>query len=200
MAYSKFTLIEALSRFSLSLEESRDLFNPVPTAQPGELLRATLEENIPLALALQTEKARSEFLIAPVLLELRRQATPTIGLFSGIEFNVDDKQGLSGICDFLLARSKEQLVLRSPVLAIIESKNENLKPGYGQCIAAMVAARLFNERAGTPQKTICGAVTSGDIWKFLTLESDTVCIDQTTYYIDRLDAILGILLKLTSSE
>ena len=39
----------------------------------SDLLRQTLQENVPLALDISTEKARSEFIIAPVLLEVRRQ-------------------------------------------------------------------------------------------------------------------------------
>ena len=89
MAYSKFTLPEALRRFDLQLDEATLLFDPPPTVEPSPTLAAALEENVPLALALQTEKARSEFIVAPVLLELRRRATSPIGLFSGIQFDVD---------------------------------------------------------------------------------------------------------------
>jgi len=42
-----------------------------------------------LALAIGTEKARSEMIIAPVLIEVRRQMQRKISLFSGVDFPVD---------------------------------------------------------------------------------------------------------------
>ena len=62
----------------------------------SDLLRQTLQENVPLALDISTEKAHSEFIIAPVLLEVRRQLDHRISLFSGVEFNVNPEQGLRG--------------------------------------------------------------------------------------------------------
>ncbi len=67
MAYSNFTLQEVLKKFDLKLEESRNLFADVTPRVPTALLTAWLEQKIPLALTLSTEKARSEFIIAPIL-------------------------------------------------------------------------------------------------------------------------------------
>jgi transketolase C-terminal domain/subunit len=52
---------------------------------------------------------------------------------------------------------------------IVEAKNENIKGGLGQCVAEMVAAQIFNEREANAIDTIYGAVTTGEIWKFLKL-------------------------------
>ena len=95
-----------------------------------------------------------------------------------IDFTVDADQGLAGFCDFILSRSPEQQFLRSPVAAIVEAKNENLKTGLGPCIAAMIGARLFNEREGQPVARVYGAVTSGSVWRFLQLEGPVVSLDQ----------------------
>lgn len=65
MSYSDFTIQEAIRRFQLTLCEDIDLFSPVDDIQPSELLQDTLSENIPLALAIQTEKARSELITMP---------------------------------------------------------------------------------------------------------------------------------------
>lgn len=51
-----------------------------------------------------------------------------MSLFSGREFNVDAARGLSGYCDFLISRSPEQLVIESPVIALVEAKNDNINP------------------------------------------------------------------------
>lgn len=57
----------------------------------------------------------------------------------------------------------------------------------------MLAAQLFNEQEGNKIKTIYGAVTTGDIWKFLRLEGIDIFIDLNNYYIKELNKILGIL-------
>src|SRR5580698_8410789 len=39
----------------------------------------------------------------------------------------------------------------------------------GQCAAEMVAARMFNQRAGSAIEVVHGAVTTGTNWRFMTL-------------------------------
>ncbi|BAZ89249.1 hypothetical protein NIES932_07240 [Raphidiopsis curvata NIES-932] len=195
MAYSEFTTLDkVIKTFSLQVEEDQNLFCEVKPLQPSDYLQQTLQEYLPLATAINTEKARSEFLIAPVLAELRRQTKHQISLFSGTEFNVDPKRGLVGFCDYLISHSKEQYFITVPVIAVVEAKNENIKGGLGQCIAEMVAAQLFNSQAGTPLTYIYGVVSTGTVWKFLRLENATVFIDSLEYYINQIDRILGIMM------
>ena len=59
MSYSDFSINDIKARFGLRLEESRDLYAAVAPVEIGPLLRETLAENVPLALAISTEKARS---------------------------------------------------------------------------------------------------------------------------------------------
>lgn len=195
MAYSNFTLDKVQAEFDLILHEDRNLFAEVPGVQPSSHFQQTLDEYLPLATAINTEKARSEFLIAPILAEVRRQTNYQVSLFSGVEFDVERDRALSGICDYIISCAKEQYFIRTPVVIIIEAKNENIKAGLGQCIAAMVAAQLFNERQGTTIPTLYGAVTTGTTWKFITLERQSVCIDLMEYYINQIEKILGILLQ-----
>jgi hypothetical protein len=193
MAYSDFTLREVLDKFQLTLSDVADLFAAVVDVEPSPLLRSLLPEFFPLALAINTEKARSEYAIAPLLGGLRAMLGHRFSVFSGIDFTVDAGQGLSGYCDFILSRSPEQHFLRSPIAAIVEAKNENLTNGLGQCAAAMVGARLFNEREGQPIPVVFGAVTSGSFWRFMRLESALVSLDQQEYHIRQLPRLLGIL-------
>jgi hypothetical protein len=81
------------------------------------------------------------------------------------------------------------------VAVIIEAKNENIIAGLGQCIAAMVAAQIFNQRAGNDETSLYGAVTTGTNWKFITLTSTHVAIDVDEYYINQIDKILAILMQ-----
>ncbi len=195
MAYSNFTLRQVEQDFHLQIEEKIDLFAHVVAIAPSDDIKKLLAENIPLALAINTEKARSEFLIAPTLLELRRRSPIPISLFSGTEFAVSPEQGLTGYCDYLISLSKQQLMISAPVIAIVEAKNEDIKSGLGQCIAEMIAAQLFNELENNDIKTIYGIVTSGEIWKFLQITKQTVIIDLTDYYVTDIGKILGILLQ-----
>ncbi len=148
---------------------------------------------MPLATAINTEKARSELIISPVLVELRKVFDRRISLFSGIEFNVDKDQELNGFCDFIIGLSDEQLFLKSPILAVVEAKNENLMSGMGQCVAEMIASRLFNASDGHEDTCVYGVVTSGTLWKFLKLQGDRVHIDLDDYVIKEIAKIMGIL-------
>jgi hypothetical protein len=119
MAYSEFNFDSVRQRFGLSTDEQTDLFVQVAVVEPSQILRAALEENIPLGLAIGTEKARSELMIMPVLVEARRLAGRRVSLFSGVEFNVAPEQGLNGFCDFIFSLSPEQYVLRTPALMVV---------------------------------------------------------------------------------
>ena len=197
MSYRDFTLKEVTRRFGLSIAASESLFAGAPEVEPSPLLRELLREYLPLARAINTEKARSEFLIAPILAEVRARLGHRISLFSGVEFAVAPEQGLNGFCDFILARSPEQQFLTAPLVAIVEAKNENLKAGLGQCIAAMVGARVFNEREGVPIGSIYGAVTSGTLWQFLRLDGPRIRLDEREYHlVERLATILGIFVRM----
>ena len=195
MAYSDFKLSNVSKIFELTITESSQLFADVPEIEPSELLTTILKENIDLAVSINTEKARSEMIIVPILLEIRRKLNYQISLFSGIEFNVDPGKGLNGFCDFLMSNSQEQLFICTPILAIVEAKNENLKAGLGQCIAEMVAAQLFNQQEGNEISVIYGAVTTGTVWQFLELENKVVSIDLSEYFIRDIQKIIGILIK-----
>lgn len=192
MAFRDFGFPEVQHALGLTLAEA-DLFSTVPPRElPAEFVER-MQAGVDLALAVNTEKARSEFIIAPLLLELRRCLAGRFGLFSGVEFNVDASRGLNGYCDFILTRSPLQSVLTAPVLAIAEAKNDNLRTGLGQCIAAMVAAREFNAQSSADVPTIHGAVTTGGAWKFLRLVGSEVTLDRREYFVAELGRIMGIL-------
>lgn len=193
MAYSDFTLDKVVKTFDLTLLDKVKMFASTPELECSNYLIETLDYNVPLALASNTEKSRSEMIITPILIELRKQLQQSISLFSGVEFNVEPAQGLNGNCDFIISRSPELLLVTAPVIVIVEAKKENLNAGLGQCIAEMLAAKIFNEREGNRIKTIYGTVTTGSIWKFLKLEEQTVEIDLGEYFLNNVNKILGIL-------
>lgn len=193
MSYSKFNAEAIKKELGLSFSENTDLFSSVSELEYSQFLREALAFNVPLALKISTEKARSELIVSPILLEIKKRLESEISLFSGTDFNVDETKGLKGRCDFLLARSPEQLFIEAPVMVIVEAKNDNILSGLWQCMAEMYAAQLFNEREENEIEIVYGAVTTGSLWKFMRLKGKTIEIDVNEYFIGNVGKILGIL-------
>ena len=149
MAYSNFTLETVRKTFGLETVESAGTFSEIVPVAPSDHLMTALSRNVPLDVAIGTEKAKSEMIVANVLIELREQFEHRISLFSGIDFSVDVESGLTGVCDFLVSLSPEQFYLEAPVIVLVEAKNADVKLGLGQCVAEMLAAQRFNEEKGT---------------------------------------------------
>ncbi len=200
MAYNQFTLDDIKRTLGLAVQEIEGAFADAPPIAPSAWLAETLREGSALALSYSTEKARSEWIIAPVLLELRRQRRGELAIFSGAEFDVDASRGLTGFCDWIVTRSPELFAIEAPVIAVVEAKNENFRQGVPQCIAEMYAARIFNERSERPMRCVYGVVTTGDVWRFLRLEGDAVTIDVSAYYLREIDRVLGVLLAMTAPQ
>lgn len=196
MSYSDFTLPQVQDAFGVTVQTATDLFAEVSPAALDPALQATLPRQIRLALAINTEKARSEWLIAPVLGELWRLGEGKISLHSGVPLDVDAEAGLVGRCDFLIGRPPQLHYVTAPLLVVMEAKNEDIAGGLGQCAAAMVAAQRFNRQRQTGIETIHGCVSDGTEWKFLRLTDSLLSIDLTEYHISQADRILGILLHI----
>jgi hypothetical protein len=201
MSYSDFSIKDIRKKFNLEIIEQLGIFSNVPDSEITEHFVATLKDNIPLAIAINTEKAKSELLISPVLIEIKKLFQYNISFFSGVEFNVDKDKGLNGYCDFLVSLSSEQLFIESPVITLVEAKNESIMSGLGQCVAEMIAARIFNEQENNNISIIYGTVTTGIFWKFMKLHQNTVHIDLKDYSIeDNPKKIIGILSAMMKQE
>ncbi|WP_367274522.1 hypothetical protein [Microcoleus sp. PH2017_25_DOB_D_A] len=181
------------TNFGITIADKVGIFANLPKSEYSDLLSQTLQENISLALAINTEKARSELIVTPILVKLRKQFKYQISLFSGKEFNVDLEKGLTGFCDFLISRSPEQLLIKAPVVALVEAKNDDIQAGLPQCMAEMIAAQIFNERRNNNISEIYGVVTTGTNWKFLRLSNQIIEVDLNDYFIDNISQIIGIL-------
>jgi hypothetical protein len=193
MSYSDFTIDKLKEQFGIELIEDGNIFLDLPAAQVPELLTTLLGRYVPLAITISTEKARSELIIAPILAEFKLLFKEKISLFSGIDFTVDQSQGLNGRCDYIISKSKEQLMLSAPVLMMVEAKNDNITGDIPQCIAEMIAAQRFNAQKRTVITTIYGVVTTGSLWRFLKFENNIAYVDAVEYPLQQLDKILGIL-------
>ena len=200
MPFNDFTIGKIQEDFGLEFIEDQDLFSQIKEIEISSILIEELEFKVPIALAINTEKARSELIISDILIEVKRILKNRISLFSGINFDVDREKNLTGYCDFIISKSPEQFFLKSPIITIVEAKNEKIPLGIGQCIAEMIGAKLFNEKSSNPIKTIYGAVTTGNIWKFLKYEDKNIYVDKKEYHINFPGKIVGILVEMANEN
>ena len=105
---------------------------------------------------LNSEAAKREFLIAPLLLEIIRNSTVKINI--EYPLSVDDK--LSGYLDYFLRANQE--------IIVIEAKKKDIDNGFNQLAAELIALDKYEDNDGI--EILYGAVTLGDIWKFGTLD------------------------------
>lgn len=195
MAYSDFKLGDVKRLFGL-VEKRTALFENIQPIEMSNWLKETLDTGLHLALATISEKARSEFIIVPILFEVHKRNKKAFAIYSGENLDVDKEKGLVGECDFILAKGEIAHTIQAPIFSLVEAKKKDIGLGLGQCVAQMVGAKLFNEQEGNSINTLFGCVTTGEDWQFLKLEGNTLFIDNKRYYLDNITVILGILQKI----
>jgi hypothetical protein len=189
MAYSDFTLLELKEQFGLT-DTVSSLFGELPTMEPGSLLTAHL--NRALKLPLRNEKAKSELIVSPILLELVDRNSDFFTFYSGENLPADRARGLVGECDFFISRNTGSFTINMPIVAVIEAKRDNLEAGVDQCAAQLYGASLINQGLGHPISVYYGCVTNAREWLFLKLQHDRYVIDNRRYHLDRLPELLGV--------
>ena len=176
MAYNKFKKLETLrTQFGINNSQISWLPTSISILKPTQRLLDELQEAKEAAMT--TEKAKSEYIIVPILKELRRSRTQKFSTYSGVEFNVDAKNGLNGFCDFILSAEINKIEVTEPIIFLVEAKKSDIEDGLAQCGAEMYAAQIFNEQKGQPRKAIYGCVTTAFLWCFLKLEKKELLID-----------------------
>ncbi|NEZ56833.1 hypothetical protein DXZ20_14315 [Leptolyngbyaceae cyanobacterium CCMR0081] len=199
VAYSQFKTIASVKMaFDLTVVEGKRFLPELDDITPSAILAGYLQESLPIVATSGSEKARSEGIIYPVLLEVRRYLDRHVSLFSGEDFNVDETVGLNGQCDFLITRSTEVLEIEAPAIIVVEAKKTDLKTGFGPCIAEMVAAQRFNQDQGNEIATIYGSISNGIQWQFLSLTESMVTIDLAVYALPPVEQILASLVWMAS--
>ncbi len=196
MAYSQFTMAQLQEEYHLEFTEEAALFAAATPAVIPDWLRDRLRKQTVVALRSGSEKARSELIIMPLLLEVYEQMQERVNLFSGVKFDVDEQRGLSGVCDFLFSLSPLHREIHAPVLAIVEAKKEDINMGIPQCFAELVAAQIFNAAEERNIATLYGIVTTGEIWKFLRLQGTAATIDTDNYFLNEQEKIVGVVLSM----
>lgn len=113
MAYSDFTLLELKEQFGLT-DTVGSLFAELPAVEPGAVLTEQLSRA--LKLPLRNEKAKSELVVSPVLLELIDRNSDFFTFYSGENLPADRSRGLVGECDFVISRNTGSFAINMPIL------------------------------------------------------------------------------------
>lgn len=192
MSYGDFTLDSLRHAFGVKVRD-QVLFEQVGTQAPSAWLQETLANGQDLAVT--SEKARSEFIVAPILMACRALLGHNLRIFSGARLDVDPERGLKGECDFIIARSESSLVIQAPLMVILEAKKHDIEEGLGQCAAQLLGARLYNEKEGKPVPYVYGCVTNGESWQFVRLQDFDLLIHPERLPIQELPRILWFLLQ-----
>jgi len=189
MTYSDFTLELVEKVLGVKVQQA-DLFLSLSALPVPAWLQDVLAKGRQLALI--SEKARSEFIVAPILLASRELSQNAVAIYSGQRLDVEPEQGLVGECDFILAATPPVPLLHAPIVTIVEAKKNDVEGRLGQCAAQMVGARLLNQKEGQAEAAVYGCVTTGEARQFLRLREAELAIDKERYYIDNIGAILAV--------
>jgi hypothetical protein len=186
MPYSNFSLQTAVKQFDLKYQGGALVFPTTLPALPPEAAKSIsflvrqLERDADIARRTPSDRAKLAFVIAPVLATLRQ--LHSVGIHSGVPFDVSPMEDLQGECDFLITLSDELEIIEAPVLVISQAKGSVMSQGVGPCVAQMVAAQRFNQRSGLPPLPVFGCITNGFCWRFLQLAGDSVIGDGAIEY------------------
>jgi len=191
MSYSEFSLNRVKKEFNLT-EKKIKLFDSEKQIEATDWLKQTLELSLDLALSSSSEKARSEFIVAPILLELENINNKSFSIFSGENLEADPEKGLNGECDFILSKGPISSTIQLPIFSLVEAKKNDVKEGLGQCVAQMLGAKIFTKNEGADFSFIYGCVTTGETWQFMKLENEMLFMDTRRYYINELGKLLWI--------
>lgn len=187
MVYSDYTLQEIEEKYGL-ISVRKKLFQEItPILEISDWLKYHL--NLLEELSVKSEKAKSELIVMPILVEMRQKNNKYFTIYSGDSLNIDDK--LKGECDFILSKDTNSFEVNYPILQMVEAKRNDTEIGIAQCAAQMVGAKKYNEKRGYKDgNVIYGCVTTGDDWLFMRLE-DKIEIDTRKYYLGNLPELLG---------
>lgn len=146
-----------------------------------EHLKAQFYKKLP-HIFLNSEAAKREFLIAPLLFEL----LDYIDFDINVEYPLYINENLKGNLDYLLQSQQHFLVL--------EAKNADLERGFTQLAVELIALDHF-----LPQNTnpLFGAITVGDVWRFGKLDrlTKTIYKDIDAFLVpSQLEQLFAVLL------
>ncbi|SFC69691.1 hypothetical protein SAMN05421780_108127 [Flexibacter flexilis DSM 6793] len=187
MAYSDFTLSDLEEKFSIT-NERKELYFPVTPIKPTQWLQKELTDS--KEMPIKSEKARSEWIVVPILKELRNLNNKFFTIYSGDNLIGDKEKGLQGECDFILSKDTKSYDISVPIFHVVEAKRNDLEEGVRQCSAQLVGAKKYNDKKGIRLNKLFGCTTTGDVWQFIEFTDNKLYIDNNKYYLSEIDSLL----------
>jgi hypothetical protein len=194
--YSSYSFKAVKKQFGLKSVKNA-LFEDLQPVEASAWLVGTLEKTMKMAVI--SEKSRSEWLVSPIMIEIKDKNARKMNILSGENLDVDKELSLTGECDFLFVRDPDTLTVESPIFCLVEAEKNDLMGGLGQCVAQMLGARLLNQQDGIEFPAIYGCVTTGSDWQFLKLENQLITLESNLKYIIELNIILGIFQRIINA-
>ena len=197
MAYKKFTLNLLRERYGLENRQKQLFSDEITPLNPSDWLLQSLAmggKN-----PIKSEKARSEMIVTPILLELKKQNNDYFTIYSGETLEADREEGFTGECDFILSKNTQSFTISYPIFALIEAKRHDFDLGIDQCAAQMYGSLRYNQKFNQELPFIYGCVTTADEWLFLKLEKNTIYVDSKKYFLNELPKLLGVFQQIIAS-
>ena len=187
--YSSFSFKAVKKQFGLKSVKGV-LFDNLEPIEPSDWLRDSLKKTSKMAIV--SEKSRSEWIVSPIMVEIKSLNEDKMNVLSGENMDVDKEMSLTGECGFVFVKDPYTFYVESLFFCLVQAKRNDLTTGIGQCAAQMVGARMLNEQDGINFPVIYGCVTTGLEWQFLKLNSQLFTIENSVKYINELPQLLGI--------
>ena len=170
MAYSHFKTVEEVARkFDIEVT-NKTAFISQKEINVLESLFSIITENINDGISFVNEVTICERIISPILIIVSRNYEQ-LNVWSHVSYNVDEKKGLVGEPDYLIAPRTKYGGMARPSLCVIEAKRDDFEEGWAQALAEMVASSLLDA------KLCYGVVTTGKTWEFGKLENNVFTLD-----------------------
>ena len=166
MGFSQFkSEIEVARRFNLRTDY-RPFVQTLALKNIPKYKFEEIKENFKDPLSFLSEAATCEDIIKPILKVLDK-CYPDFRVWSHVQYSVDPENDLTGIPDFLVARTTQiRGELGVPPLCVVEAKKADWDQGWAQALAEMYAASIQGA-------TMCyAAVTTGAEWQFGQFDRD----------------------------
>ena len=156
----------------------------------SEVFRSELNFTLSAVAFESSESAASETLIYPLLRAVWKPFHEVLTLWSHEAIAYDDD--LSGVPDYIVARRSPlgPLIFDLPIVLVVEAKKDDFTRGWGQCLAAMLAAQKLTD---LPDQTFYGIATNGRVWEFGELRGDVFTQNQGLFSLRDLDGLSAAL-------
>ncbi|WP_069470382.1 hypothetical protein [Candidatus Marithrix sp. Canyon 246] len=169
MSYGKFKSVEEVAtKFDIEVADRTAFLNEIEL-EILDVFFSMITKNLQDETNYINEFAICETIIRPILGIVAENYN--LKVWSHMPYNIDEKKGLVGEPDYLIAPKTKYGAMAKPSLCVIEAKKDDFNQGWAQALSEMVASSLLDAH-------ICyGIVTTGAIWQFGKLDQGIFVID-----------------------